>query len=652
MVCHVGVTGHRDSDPTAMPGLLPALTEILETVAQGVTARFAAASPGLYGGARPILRCISPLADGADRIVAARALELGYELQSPLPFLCAEYEKDFREDDAKREFHRLVAAASAVLELDGARSDADEAYLTAGLVVLEQSDVLIAVWDRTRPIKRGGTGHIATEALGRGIPVFVIDPAAPTRFRLLTRDSGDDWRRDLDTVLDRLLKPCLPQPAGKPSLWHWKGLTDFVFGGAPQGTSPQSYFAETRTGSRFPGGMLEKFPTWFEKTLALRWPAPHAADRAAQSGPGRPPADGNKAAVDDPDAAACAWCDSLGLTDPCPRHIEQTLYEHYNWADRLAIHYAARFRTLGLMRHLLMAVVLVGLLIGFYSDHFDILGLGLQRITTIGFAFDQIKAFGFLLQFLGFFGILMLVRRSRHRGWHQRFLDYRYIAEQLRHARYLMFLGRTPPFAHDGADAACTSEAWPAWHLRNVVRQAGLFPMLLCPQALQDYCKALTVRVINDQRDFYTDRHQRYDTISRRLEGLGMFFYIAGLLFILLRVPVFFWSSDPIQINLWSGSGTVINRNNLRILLNMVALAIPTVVSIIFALRSQGEYARLALRYGRMLQMIDQKDRELQHLTPLTSANLANFAEALDGLLASEVTGWHVLVKGKGLSPY
>ena len=124
-----------------------------------------------------MLRIISPLAEGADMLVAEEALADGYELQCVLPFDRQEYEKDFTEGDSLGKYRELLGKATALLELDGSRATPDlenEAYQTAGRMVLAQSDVLIAIWDGEDEKGKGGTGQIVRESLVSEIPVVWI----------------------------------------------------------------------------------------------------------------------------------------------------------------------------------------------------------------------------------------------------------------------------------------------------------------------------------------------------------------------------------------------------------------------------------------------------------------------------------------------
>jgi len=78
----IGVTGHRDLAPQD----IPRIRESLAALFVGLRRQYP----------HTPLRLLSPLAEGADRLVAKVALEHGAELVVPLPMDEAEYRKDFR----------------------------------------------------------------------------------------------------------------------------------------------------------------------------------------------------------------------------------------------------------------------------------------------------------------------------------------------------------------------------------------------------------------------------------------------------------------------------------------------------------------------------------------------------------------------------
>jgi len=176
---HVGVTGARVLGADAISALRVQLAALLERVKNHVeilrngswaTQRVASRLPSQPRA--PLVVMVSPLAEGADRLAAAQALALGYELEAPLPFAQAEYEKDF--PGSVDEFRSLLAQAGPrVLELEAARiDDGTYNYEAVGQLVVRRCDLLIAIWDGDKARGRGGTAEIVQYAAGRGRPIW------------------------------------------------------------------------------------------------------------------------------------------------------------------------------------------------------------------------------------------------------------------------------------------------------------------------------------------------------------------------------------------------------------------------------------------------------------------------------------------------
>ena len=117
---------------------------------------------------------VSSLAEGADRAVAERVLDLpGSTLEVILPMGAAEYAADFESDDSRAQFAGLLARATSIDIVD--TTDHRQAnYERAGHAVVDRCDVLIAVWDGTPSRGRGGTADIITYALERSVRVDIV----------------------------------------------------------------------------------------------------------------------------------------------------------------------------------------------------------------------------------------------------------------------------------------------------------------------------------------------------------------------------------------------------------------------------------------------------------------------------------------------
>lgn len=294
MAFRVGITGTLNEN--AAEQTRERIRAVLETVKQCVEKEWDE-NPGTYRNesvtegvneraSKPVLLyAISPLAEGADRIFAEEAIEprymldaegrrlvsLGYKLECPLPFRREEYAQDFKRHAGSREaFEKLLGRAKgAVLELDGIRADAG-AYETVGRVVLDQCDLLIAVWDGQPAGGPGGTAHIMQIARNRvpmvclrtdGRPDGLYLPGSNQPEEELTGDRLKDWlHRLLETPWKRVANPDDPDVTGsyanttnlKPSFRGrlWRAFIRLMAAGCG---------APAETPERIPAGPFEDY---------------------------------------------------------------------------------------------------------------------------------------------------------------------------------------------------------------------------------------------------------------------------------------------------------------------------------------------------------------------------------------------------------
>ncbi|POP46266.1 hypothetical protein CHU33_05770 [Superficieibacter electus] len=112
---------------------------------------------------------LTPLAEGADRIFAQALIQLGIPYSVPLPLEQKNYEQDF--PDTIREFHTLLEKAHTVFtlprcpwltdsEVQPMTSGRDFQYLSVGVYIANQSDVLFSAWNGKPALGMGGTAQI------------------------------------------------------------------------------------------------------------------------------------------------------------------------------------------------------------------------------------------------------------------------------------------------------------------------------------------------------------------------------------------------------------------------------------------------------------------------------------------------------------
>ena len=156
----IGVSGHRRLTPETADMVTRAVRESLRR----------------HAGGGPLVG-ISCLAEGADQLFAEAVLAEGGDLDVVVP--AAGYRERMTEA-ARRGFDRLVARAWRVTRLPYPESKGP-AYMAASLVLVERSDLLLAVWDGARSASFSGTGDVVDYARHLGVPVEVIWPEGAQR---------------------------------------------------------------------------------------------------------------------------------------------------------------------------------------------------------------------------------------------------------------------------------------------------------------------------------------------------------------------------------------------------------------------------------------------------------------------------------------
>lgn len=180
----IGVTGHR---VIAEPEKIAA--EVARVLRDEIVMLFDGKKTGDKPGLEPIaFTIITPLAEGADRLVAHEVLKSPQaRIEVILPLPVEEYMKDFTIAASREEFMAIyrqarnpgiVSFAERWPEI--ARRDPtaarNRAYEAGGRHVVDNCDVLIALWDGKLSRGRGGTAEIVEYAEKRGRPIIKINP--------------------------------------------------------------------------------------------------------------------------------------------------------------------------------------------------------------------------------------------------------------------------------------------------------------------------------------------------------------------------------------------------------------------------------------------------------------------------------------------
>jgi hypothetical protein len=151
----IGVTGHRHLDKSSAWGWVATQIENI-----------------LRRTDLPLIGS-SCLAVGTDQVFAEVVLSLGGTLEVIVPF--QGYERCFTSGSERERYLELLGRACSHFILPNSRTEEDS-YLEAGKLIVDSSELLIAVWNALPARGRGGTAEVVAYAMSRARKVIHLNP--------------------------------------------------------------------------------------------------------------------------------------------------------------------------------------------------------------------------------------------------------------------------------------------------------------------------------------------------------------------------------------------------------------------------------------------------------------------------------------------
>jgi hypothetical protein len=628
----VGVTGHRqarlhDSELSRIEDDLKGVLALIRAEAEALHRRYAWA----FADADPLFYFISPLADGADMLSARAAIDAGFRLLAPLPFPREAYREDFGSDGVSA-LQSLLSSADAIIELDAGRGSGEEesrAYLQAGLITVQQADILIAIWDGEDARGVGGTAMIKDAAVDAGKPVIWINAAHASAPGFLPESAGLSVEEGVKRALSRALAP----PAAEDIEHSFAGNTKAR-------TAYRDFLAERPATFNF--GFFFQF---FERAVAGQSPFKLRFREAPLS---------KRIAEEKASPLLEAATPSQRTRDV----IENLITARFVWADVLATHYGALYRSSYFFNYTLSAMAVL-------------LALASLVVTQVD------KPVWIALEVAVILAVLVVTMRGRKGRWHEKWIDYRHLAEELRHFRrvFLSVGGGYDP----GQDDREVSGGWVDWYLRATVREAGMTDVRFTPERIRAVSTAIVESELRPQIAYHLRKAHTLHTIEHRLHRLGETAFAATLL---ICVAYLIAKGVVAELNAESGGPAAAGHaigggadathavsadhgggepqtfgywldHQGKYWVTMLSGFLPALGAAIFGIRVQGEFGSTAERSHATAEDLTVLCEQFERLAASHAPRLAQLHECIDTagrVILAENKDWRILYISKPLN--
>ena len=641
LIFTVGVTGHREGNF--------AFSENRERIADTLGIVLESLAAALRSEANAIetrLRLVTNLANGSDLISANLAGERGYEVYAALPFgRDVNYALNMLDGD----WQTMAAVAGGAEPEDGGEranrkalqdahdaaccfelADGDERlrwYLDrfakgattplairefdgqvakrtrlASRITVEQSDVLLAVWDGTSPTTLGGTLDTMTQALATDIPVVWIDARDPARLHWL-EDIADlavvrerEAAVPVDEIVERvaLLASASISAIGRaydelaPGRWRLR--------------SRRRFHAYRRIERMFSGDKA-RFAS-----LVQRYEAPE--DIASGSARGMTEA-----------IAALP-----GMDGKVMHAIERRMLPRFALADGISTYLSDAYRGGMVASFLLSAAAIIG---------------GLAYLPLVG----PEGKWPFALLELTLLACIVAITVAGTRGeWHRRWFRTRRVAEYLRHAPVLSAVGANRPKGHWPVSR---DEQWPELYARQVAMAAGLPGTRVTKDFLRDHLNKVLQPFLVSQRDYHRKKAARLAKVHHNLDRLSETLFLLAIVSVGLYLVL--------EAGGAAGAWPAAIPASLSKLLTFFGVAFPTLGAAIAGIRYFGDFERFAAISDITAAKLDRLIRRSGLLLEsrrdeINYADFVDLAHATDDVVLEEIESWQSIFGTKRMS--
>lgn len=623
-VLRVGIVGHCPNElpPSTNEALAAILREgmlMVESAFSGTLAR--ERNSDFFSAQRPLLRIVTAMAEGADLIAARitaerRENEIGiqWSLEAVLParreaFIAASrasVASDAPGCDVEQDIAAAIAMPDLLVELpyeaplseDASSGGGNLNHRRAGEFLLRQSDILIAVWNGVPPGAPDGVAAFVQRARAGDVPVLLVDPAGAAPIRLVC---GHNPPRALDAVaLQELIEAILLPPVEKndhprhrPALLERLAghplprvplrakFAAFLGSSRPRDAGPQLYERMANTLSGLRGLRSRSWPDDANDWRRAVWDKAHRQGMVGEQPEGSRPADAQS-------------------TSAHGNALSDTLLPRFCHADDLARHNANRYRSAYVAAYLLSAMAVLVAMLGFTLD--TGLDVYLQKAILAAVELGILALIAFAI-----------IMRGQTGRWHEKWIDYRALAEALRHQRFLALIGE---YGHlsAGHDAR---RPWWLWYVQATIREIGM-PLGHLDAKFQRSVLATTrLAELAPQLDYHCRNRERMRRLDHSLHLAGYAaFWTAALALLLYLLVYLSWIMLPGPIH--AAGGEVAKHGpawllSLKVVVGGLAAVLPAFGAAIAGIRYTGEFEGSASRSDAMVAQLEDLVAAFEH---------------------------------------
>lgn len=631
----VGITGHRESN-LAYRENAPGIEAALESI-------FATFDLNVASGLKPRLHAL--LALGADLLAVEIALRRGWQVAAPLPFgkalNIAINAHPQTADDACSMLAGLTAAdpgvaanaarianvASQVTCFELAERDASMTQLflaslqcpvprdaaqafaiaasdraaLAGQVMIEQIDLLIAVWDGHSPGPVGGTRHTINRTLEMGISVLWIDANSPADWRLLDVPEAlaSRWHRPMLTeaeAIGTLLAQIVPDDESSTGV----ALLDQQ---SPPMKSRKRFHAYRRIEAIFGSGLFSAFGS-----LTQRY------------------ADEDDVVANDAAALLGSARTLIAKDSALIAKTETEIVRRFARADAIATYLSDAYRG-GMVANLLFAA-------------FAVIG----GVAYLPFFDAGLKWPFALFEFALLATILLVIVIGRKRDWHGRWFQTRRVAEYLRHAPFMLLLGVARP---TGSWPQSSDTSWPEEYVRSILREIGLPNAVIDQATLRTALENWIGLHVSAQRTYHLAKAVRLDRINHRLERISEYMFLLAMLIVAVYLGA--------EVAAAAGLVPIEQIRHASKLFTFLGVALPTLGGALAGIHYFADFGRFAAISKSTASRLEAVERRVSTLLAapddeLDYGRVANIARAVDETVVSEIEHWQDVFGGKHIS--